>query len=171
MALSLVTRTDRRHVVAQEAVPDDRVNDALAEARRVQIGGLLGLQQLGVDRSRGGDVAEAQPRCEDLRERTEVDRARTPARRQRSRRRAFKPEVAVGVVFDQRQAAGFGGERQVDPTLLADATSARVLKVRHHIEKTRTCHAAQRIGNRAVAVAGDRDDLRSYGTKACNAPR
>jgi hypothetical protein len=80
------------------------VDDALVEAGRVQIGRLLGLQQLRKEARRRDRVAEAQARREHLRERAEVDRAVAPARRQRRRRRRVEPEVAVRVVLDQRQA-------------------------------------------------------------------
>ncbi len=80
------------------------VSDALREAGRVQVGSLLCLHQLGVDRRRRQHVAKAQARRQDLGERPHVDHASRVQRMQRRQRRAAVAQLAVGVVLDQQHA-------------------------------------------------------------------
>ncbi len=103
-----VARAHGGHMGIEKAVAHHLVNHALVVARRVQVGGLFGLQQFGVNRRGRHEVAEAQPGRQHLRERAEVDRAVRPPRRQGCRGRCIEPQLTVGVVFHQRQADRLG---------------------------------------------------------------
>ena len=78
----------------------------------VQVGCLLGLQQLGVERLGGHQESQPQAGRQHLGERAQVDAALGVARGQGQRRRRVEPQVAVGVVLDDGQAQFGGAARQ-----------------------------------------------------------
>ena len=165
VALHAVARADRRHMIAQEAVLDHLVHDALVEAGRVQVGRLLGLQQLGEQRRRRQQVAQPQPRRQHLAEGAEVDRVVAERGRDRRRRRGVVPEVAVGVVLDHRQPVRARRLGERDAARRRQTAPARVLEVGQQVEKTRTTRGRQRLGSRALVVAVDRHEARLVGAE------
>ena len=139
----------------QETILDDLVHHALVEARRVQIGRLFGLQQLRVQRFRRDRVAQPQARRQHFGERAEVDRAVARRCRQRRWRRFVEPQIAIRVVFDDRQAEL---QRFIDECRAArrrQTTPARVLVVRQQVDETRVAYAGQAFGRRAFVVTFD----------------
>ena len=116
-------RADQQDAISalHPAVLDHLVDDPLVEARGVQVGRLLGLQQLGHDGLGGHHIAQAQARGQHLGKGPQVDAALGVACRQRPGRRLVEPQVAVGVVLDDGQAQGL---RPLDQGL---APCARVL--------------------------------------------
>ena len=131
---------------------------ALVETGGVQVCGLLGLQQLGVQRLGRDQKAQPQAGREGLGERPHVDAAAGVARGQRQGRRRIKPQVAVGVVFHDGQTQTCGGGAQCHATRLAHAAAGRVLEVGQYIQKARTGCMACQVGDvHAFIVAGHAD--------------
>ncbi|KAG1082894.1 hypothetical protein G6F40_014956 [Rhizopus arrhizus] len=95
----------------QEAILDDFVHGHLRQRGRVQVSGLLGLHQLVDQRTRGGDVTQAQARGQHLRERAQAHDVGAVFGGQRDQARlrfAGVAQFAVGIVFDDGQVQ-FGG--------------------------------------------------------------
>ena len=133
-------------MLAQEAVLDDLVHHALVEARRVQVGSLFGLQQLGIQKPGRHQVAHPQARRQHLGERSQVDRRITGPRGQGRRRRLIEPQVTVGVVFDDGQAECRRFIHQFETPRRTQATAAGVLEVRQQIDEARTACRLQLLG-------------------------
>jgi c-type cytochrome biogenesis protein CcmF len=163
IALRAIAHANRRHVLVEEPVAHDFVHHALVEARRVQVRCLLGLQQLGHQLHRRHDVAEAKARRQHFGKRAEVDAALGPPRGHRGRRRRVEPQVAVGVVFDQRHS---GGARRVHQRLtpcMRDHAAGGVLKIRQQVGEARTRRplrqCAEGFRQRPVVVTVERHEV------------
>ena len=137
ITLCFVQRTDGGHMLRQKAVLDDLKHHALVEAGGVQVGRLFGLQELGVKVSRRYDITQPQTRRQHLGKRTEVDGHLARRSRQGWRGWRVKPQVAIGVVFNdgQTQLCRFGDQGQAPRC--AQAAAAGVLKVGQQVDKTR----------------------------------
>ena len=120
-----VAGADRRHVLREEAVLIDLVDDALVEARRVQVGRLLGLQQLGEQRrrarsrSRGAGPARAPSRsCRDRPCLRASARRSAPAARRRTRaRRTGCPRRSAGRRAARRRRSRRGARPPIERPL------------------------------------------------------
>ena len=110
-------------------------NQSLVEARAVQIGGLFSLQELGHERGWGDQKAQPQTGGQHLGERTQVNAAFGVACRHGQGRRCVKPQVAIGVVFHNRQADFGGGLRQLYAACFAHAAASRILKVGQQVDE------------------------------------
>ncbi|EWS52883.1 hypothetical protein X551_04325 [Methylibium sp. T29] len=163
VALRGMARAHGRHMAIEQAVSHDLVDDALVEARRVQVGRLLDLQQLRIQRRRRHHIPQPQAGREDLRERAEVDRALRPARGQRRRWRGVEPQLAIGVVLDQRQRSRLRRRHQGLATGLRDHPPGRVLEVRQQVREARARGAGQGLGLRTLVVGGERGERRLAG--------
>ena len=149
-------------MAVDEAVFQHLGHDALVEAGGVQVGGLLGLQQLGVQRLGGHQVAQAQAGGQDFAERAEVERALGVARGQRGGRGCVKPQVAVGVVFDDGQARVGGGLGHGGAAGFGHGAARGVLEVGQQVHEaggigTAASLDAQVGGIHAFVVAGHAD--------------
>src|SRR5262245_54528691 len=103
-----VDLAEGEHVAIEEAAPRRFEGYMLAEAARVQIGALLGLNQARDHLLRRHDPAEAEARRQGLRERAEVEHA--PA----ERAFAMRAAVELGVeLHEGRQVASFVAELAV----------------------------------------------------------
>jgi hypothetical protein len=152
----------------QEAALEHLSHHALVEAGGVQVGRLLGLQQFGEHRLGRDHIAQAQARCQHLGERAQVDAALGVARRQRARRRVVEPQVAVGVVLDQRQVQCGGLLHQRGAARFAHGAACGVLEVGQHVQEARLVGAAAHLGGQLVhdhafIVAGHSGHLRLHG--------
>ena len=119
----------------QEIVFHDLDHHALREDRRVQVNGLLGLQQLRVNRLGRHQKAEAQARRQDLRERAEVDTTFWVARSQRQRRRFVEPQLAIRVVFHDRQIGLGRSGRDGGTARFGHGATGRVLEVGQQVDE------------------------------------
>jgi hypothetical protein len=132
-------------------------------------GGLLGLQQLGVERGGRDEVAQAQAGREDFGKRAQVQAAlRVVGAERGRRRRVAEPQVAVGVVFQQRQAGARGRFGHGAAARVAHAAAGGVLEVGQQIGKARALATlagvrGQRIGQHAFVVAGHGVHARLHG--------
>ncbi len=116
----------------------------------VQVGRLLGLQQLGVEGARGHQEAQAQAGGQHLGERAQVDAAFRVAGGERQRRGLVEPEVAVGVVLHQRQAQLGGFGRQRCAARLGHRAARGVLEVGQQIHEARAVRARAHLGGQVV---------------------
>mmetsp|Transcript_5286 Transcript_5286/g.19871 ORF Transcript_5286/g.19871 Transcript_5286/m.19871 type:complete len:454 (-) Transcript_5286:714-2075(-) len=158
VAVGLVAGADRRNVCLQEAVADHLVHHALVEARRVQVGRLLGLQQLRIQLRRSDQIAQAETGRQHLGERAEVERTLGPQAGQRRGRRLVEPQVAVGVVLDDRHTHAAGG---FDNGLATGGTHhppGRVLVIRQQVGEPGARRVmrqrSQGLRKRALRIAG-----------------
>jgi hypothetical protein len=93
-----------------------------------------------------------------------------------ARRRVVEPQVAVGVVLDQRQVQCGGLGHQRGAARFAHGAAGGVLEVGQHVQEARLVGAAAHLGGQLVhdhafIVAGHSGHLGSMGVKACSAPR
>ena len=143
------------------------VHDALVEARRVQVGRLLGGHELAVYVARRHQEAQAEAGREHLRERPQVDGALVPARQDRGRRRLIEPEVAIRVVFHDRHAGRLRSRHDGVATGVGDLATRGVLEVRQQIEVAGARGALRqrrdRLGQRPVGIARQVDERRLVG--------
>ena len=129
----------------------------------MQIGRLFGLQQFGVERRGRHQVAQAQAGRQNFRKRAQVDTAFGVARRQRRRGRLVKPQVAVGVVFEQWQAGVLRDLDHLGAAGFGHAAPGRVLEVGQQVGKARTGRlSAQVLRHHAFVVRGHADNLRLH---------
>ena len=144
----------------QKAVLHHLGHHALVKARAVQVGRLLGLQQLGVERLGRHQKTEPQPGRQHLGERAQVDAALGVARSQRQRRWRVKPQVAIGVVFNNRQAQARGLVAERGAARLAHGAAGRVLEIGQHVKKSCAGSLARQVGEvHALVIAGHAEDV------------
>ncbi|MNV43274.1 hypothetical protein D3C71_1349840 [compost metagenome] len=134
----------------------------------MQVRGLLGLQQLGVNRLGRHHKTQAQAGCQHLGERAHVDAAFRVAGRQRRGWRVVKPQVAVGVVFHQRQIQFSGSLHQGGATCFAHGAARGVLEVGQHVQKARSVGTRAHLGlqvvdEHAFVIAGHGHHSRLHG--------
>ena len=137
-------------MAVQEAALHHFGHQTLVVARGVQIGRLLGLQQLRVHGLGCHHEAQAQAGGQHLGERAHVDAAFGVAGRERCGWRVVKPQVAVGVVFHQRQAQFGGGIDQRGAARIAHGAAGRVLEVGQHIQEAGLVGACAHLGLEVV---------------------
>ena len=140
--------------------------------RRKMTGPAAAVEQAAVgapahDRRRREQPADAQAGREQLAERAEPDDVVGREIGKRRRWRRVEPQMAIDVVFQDRQAGllGQGGDRL--PAVERQRRAGRIAEVRHEVEEARlpmlAVQARQRvrqgIGAQPVRVAGDRDQL------------
>ena len=129
----------------------------LVDAGRVQVGRLLGLQQLGVQHGRRHQVAQAEARRQHLAEAAEVQHALGPVRCQRRGRRGVEPQVAIRVVFDQRHAHGLGGRQQGQAPRGRQHPAGGVLEVGQQVGEAGARRVVRQradgLGQRPVGIA------------------
>ena len=163
IALRLVACAHGRQVSVEQTGADDLVGHALVEAGRVQVGRLLGLQQLRVQRARRHHVAQPQPRRQHLGEGAEVDAALARRGTHGRRRRCVVPQLAIGVVFDQRQSGTGSRLHQLEPARASHAAPAGVLEIGQQVQEARAGRGRQRLRQRALLVAIDGHEVRLVG--------
>ena len=133
----------------------------------MQIGRLLGLQQAGVERGRGDDVAHAQAGRQDFGERAQINHALGPARQQGRGRGLVKPQLAIRVVFDDGQARVAAHGNHGLAARFVHGAAGGVLEVGQQVHGARTRAALQRLAQafrlHAAIVAGHAVDLRLHG--------
>ena len=137
-------------MAVQEAALHHLGHQALVEAGGVQVGGLLGLQQLGEHGLGRHDVTQAQARCQHLGEAPHVDAALGVARGQGCGRRVVEPQVTVGVVLDQRQAQLRGLFYQGGAARFAHGAARGILEVGQHVQEAGLVGAAAHFGGQVV---------------------
>ena len=152
-ALVAIQRADGRHVLVEKTVLDHFVHDALREARRVQIGCLLGLHELEVQFLGRDDVAHAQPRRQHLRERAEMHDVIGRHRQHGRQRGAGVVERAVRIVLDDRERGRLREFREGAAALERQAASGRVLEVRLRVQQARALDQLRRRGARGSGRA------------------
>ena len=151
----------------QEAALHHFGDEALVEARGVQVGGLLGLQQLGVDVLGRNDETEAQARCQHLGERTHVDAAFGIAGGELLGRLDVEPQIAVGVVFHQRNAQFLRLGDQCRAARFGHRAAGGVLEVGQQVHEARLVRARAGLGGEvfdegAFVIAGDGHHVRLH---------
>ncbi len=135
-----------------EAVFEHFGHHALVEAGRVQVGRLFGLQELGVKRRGCDQITQTQAGGQDFGKRAQIHAAFRMARAERGRGRRVKPQVAVGVVFDDRQARldshlGHGGA-----ALFGHGAARGVLEVGQQIDKAGFVGSGAHFGTQVVRI-------------------
>ena len=145
-------------MLVEKAVLDHLGHHALVEAGRVQIGRLLGLQQLGIQRGRRDEVAQAQAGRQDFAERAQIHHALGPARQQGRRRRLLEPQLAIGVVLDDGQAELAADGDHLLAARFVHGAAGGVLEVGQQVDEARALaflkRLAQCLRRHAAIVAG-----------------
>ena len=134
-------------MAVQKTALHDLGNHALVEAGAVQVGRLFGLQQLGHQRGRGHHKTQTQTRGQHLGERAQVNASGRVACGERQGRRLVEPQVAIGVVFYQRQAKFCSCFGQRSTACLGHGAPGGVLKVGQHVKETSTFGFERQVGH------------------------
>src|ERR1039458_9442057 len=165
VAAFAIDLTNQLHVFVEKSVARDFVGHELSEGRSVQVGTLLELRQLADDLRRGDDPPQSKSGSQRLRECAQVNdiayriaivAAQVLAVEHDQRREvlAFIAQLAVRVIFDNRNAILVRQQHQFVATPLRQGGSGRALEVWQHVHElgARTQRLLQQAGAEAVLV-------------------
>ena len=127
----------------------------------MQVGGLLDLHQLGAQRRRSDDVAQAQAGRQHFGEGAHVHGALGRQRTNRRRRLAVVGQRAIGVVFEDQEVEFARFLRQTVTAVLGEQAAGRILEVGQAVEELGAAHRrVERLGDQTILVRSHRDELR-----------
>ena len=146
VAAFAIDLANQLHVFVEESIARDFVGHELSERRSVQIGALLQLRQFADNLRRGDDPSQSKPGSQRLREGAQVNdiangialvaaEVLAVEHDQRWQVLAFIAQLAVRVVFDNRNAIPVRQQHQFVATSLGQCSSGGVLKVWQHVHE------------------------------------
>src|ERR1700690_268054 len=129
VAAFAIDLTNQLDVLVEESITRDFVGHELSEGRSVQIRALLELRQLADDVGRSDDPSQAKPRSQRLRECAEVNdvangiavgaaQILAAEHDQRWKMLAFIAQLAIRIIFDNRNAILVRQQHEFVPTSL-----------------------------------------------------
>src|SRR5450631_1779770 len=168
VAAFAIDLTNQLDVFVEESIAGDLVGYELREGRSVQVGTLLQLRQLADDLRGRDDPSQTKAGSQRLRECAQVNdvangiavvAAQVLAVEHNERRKvlAFIAQLAVRVVFDNRNAVAVRQEHQFVAAAFRQGGSGRVLEVGQDVHElgAGTERHLQQVGAEAVVVYGN----------------
>src|SRR5450759_836455 len=165
VAAFAIDLANQLHMCIRDSIARDFVGHELREGRSVQVGALLQLRQLADDLRRSDDPSQSKPGSQRLRECTQVNdvangiavvaaQVLAVEHDQRWEVLAFIAQLAVRVVFDNRNAILVRQQHQFVATRLRQGGSGGVLEVWQYVHElgARTQRLLQQVGAKAVLV-------------------
>src|ERR1017187_1156508 len=160
--------TNQLDVLVEESIACHFVGHELSEGRSVQVGTLLQLRQFADDLRRSDDPSQTEPGSQRLRECAQINdvadgiavvaaQVLAVEHDQRWEALAFIAQLAVRVIFDNRNAILVRQQHQFAAPPLRQGGSGRVLKVGQHVHElgAETQRLFEQVGAETVFV--DRD--------------
>ena len=138
LALRLVELANAWQVLIHEPRCSQHLSrQTLIQARAVQVGGLLGLQQPGEHRLRRHHEAQPQPGRQHLGQGSDVEAILWKVTAHWQGWRMVEPEFAIRVVFNDRQFQGVTGSGQLLAHLGRQGLASGILEIGQQVQKAR----------------------------------